>query len=116
MVILPVGGQAFLRSNARLAPHVMGGSLNGVLCIGSMFLTVGSLLVNCEAIRVGAHYDIPASGFYWKSKDGICYAFNETPFTGGGLMPSGNGVGTLIEHFENENPLLSTMFVQDEDA
>lgn len=85
--------------------------VNGPLKIG-----VGTIVLLCEGVRIGNSYEIDASGFSWRSRDGLCYATNEVDFSGGNLTPSGDGEGTIIQRVLNNDPLIANIYLIDTDA
>lgn len=95
----------------RQSEHVYGS--HPLLSIGSLFVDTGSILIQAAALRLGAHYEVPASAFTWRSADGVFSVINETAASGGGLVPSGLGQGTTITRFGNSDPLPTNIFIVD---
>jgi len=117
MNLIPLlSGRFVFGADARRATHLSGGRLSTILVSGDLFLSVGSILLDCVAVRIGVDYDVPASGFVWRSQDGLMIAMNEVEFSGGGLTPSGLGPGTLIQRVINTDPMPTTIYRQDEEV
>lgn len=95
----------------RLATVALTGRRPQVLS-SALSLQTGMVLVEVEAVGAGAFYDVPASGFVWRSHDGTVSAFNEIAFSGGGLVDNGTGPGTLIKQARRLDPLLGTAYLQ----
>ena len=100
-------------SKARLAPQPIAGRRASVVGRDPFFIEIGTLLLDAVAIRISAFYDIPASAFVWRSKDGLVDAYNETAFSGGALQDSGLGVGTVMRRIANADPFPTNSYLLD---
>lgn len=113
-----VGGRSgipmFCR-DARGVACIVGGRKSNLLLDGTLFVEFGSLLLDAEAVRAGCEYDIAASGFSWHSRDGARTIVNETAFSGGGLVDSGEGIGTTITPILTSDPMPTTAYIEDEE-
>lgn len=105
----------FQTGKARLAPVLVTQKRASFLSDAPLIIDVGVVYLEAEGVQRSAFYDVPATGFFWRSKDGLVTCTNEEPFSGGALVDSGNGVGTSIVPLMNEDPAISNVFAQDED-
>lgn len=86
--------------------------------IGNPFaVQSGSLVVDAIAISMCPEYgNVAASGFEWKSADGVCWCFNETPFSGGEMYDNGKGEGTTISAAGTLEPTFANALIGDEEV
>jgi hypothetical protein len=111
MAIFCPKGSRMLRGPQRRANTVYGGRA-GIL--SKYFdLLLGTCSVQAETVSSSAFNSIPASSWTWQSYDKVCTAVNTLDVSGGELVPSGLGFGTLVVPFPNTAPICCSAYLVD---
>ena len=105
----------FQTGKARLAPVLFVPDRAHFYADAPMVITTGFLCLEAEGVQRSAFYDLPATGFFWRSKDGMVTCTNPDEITGGALEASGEGVGTTILPIINDDPGITSVYLEDEE-
>jgi hypothetical protein len=101
-----------LRGPGRRALTIYGGR-SGILS-RYFDIVAGSVQVQARTVDASVFNAIDASAWVWQSYDKVCRAFNTVPVSGGGLVSSGLGYGTLVIARPNTAPIVCSAWLVDE--
>lgn len=110
MIFCPKGSR-LLRGPHRRANTIYGG--RGGILSRYFDLGIGYCTVQAQTVDASVFNSIPASAWSWTSYDRICTAYNAIPVSGGGLVPSGLGPGTLVVPILCSTPIVCSAFLVD---
>ena len=111
MVVFPKSTR-LLRGPHRGATGVIG-ARPGLLA-ETFDLSTGKCTVQAQSLSSSAANAITAGLWNWQSYDKICQATNVTDVSGGGLVASGTGQGTVVTPIPNTTPIVCTAFLVDD--
>lgn len=107
-------GSTMLRGPRRRAATIYGGR-RGLLS-RYFDLTTGTCTVTAQTLNTSVFNAIQASAWIWQSYDRVCTALNTVAVSGGGLVASGLGPGTLVRPMPNTAPIVCSAYLVDDDA